>query len=99
MLIPFTQYLHPHGRKTDVSIEVDQATGEIAKELISVGARFEVELLSTGMVSLECINTSADEDDSMFYLSGQLVPNEAGVKVAVVELILEAHKRMFGEKA
>lgn len=95
MLIPFTQYLCPHGRKTEVSIEVDQATGDMAKELINAGARFEVEELRTGLVSLECINTNVDEDDYMFCLSSQLVPNGPGMKGAVAELVKDAHRCMF----
>lgn len=95
MLIPFTQYLRPNGRKKNISIEVDQATGDMAKELINAGARFEVEELRTGLVSLECINTNVDEDDYMFCLSSQLVPNGPGMKEAVAELVSEAHKRMF----
>jgi len=96
MLIPFIQYLRPNGHKTNISIKVDQITGDMAKKLINVGARFEVEELSTGMVSLEVINTNVDEDDLMFCLSGQLVPNGPGMKKAVVELVKQAHMRMFG---
>jgi len=98
MLIPFTQYLRPNGRKTDANIQVGQATGDMAKKLINAGAKFEVEELGTGLVSLECINTNVDEDDYMFCLSGQLVPNGPGMKEAVAELVLEAYKRMFGEE-
>ncbi len=94
MIIPFIQYLRPHGRKKNISIEVDQVTGEMAKELINAGARFEIEELSTGLVSLECINAEVDEDDSMFYLAGKLAPN-TGMKKAVAELIKQAYERMF----
>lgn len=98
MLIPFTQYLRPHGRKININIDIDFTTGEMAKKLISAGAIFEIEVLSTGLASLECINTNVDEDDLMFCLSGQLVPNEQDVKEAVVKLVQDAHRRMFGEK-
>ena len=98
MLIPFTQYLRPHGQQVDNAIDVDEATGNMARELIDAGARFEAEVPSAGLVFFECINTNVDEDDPMFSLSNQLVKNGIKVKDAMVELVQCAYERMFGER-
>lgn len=98
MLIPFTQYLRPDGRQKDVSIDINYAAGNKAKELIDAGAKFEAEVLRTGVVSFECINYNVDEDDLMFCLSNRLVPNGPRVKEVVMELVNEAYESMFGSE-
>ena len=44
--IPFTQHLMPDGRKSAVTIEIDEPTYRKAMQIIDAGFVFEVELLS-----------------------------------------------------
>lgn len=51
-MIPFTQYLRPHGRPREIQIERPLEIEQRAQDLIKRGVRFEAEQLTTGEVSL-----------------------------------------------
>jgi len=97
-MIQFTQYLRPNGRTQTIHIEMDEETEKKAAELIESGAVFEAEVLSNGIVSLECLNTAVDEDDPRFYLSARLVENGPAVVSVVKTLVEDAYKHMFRKK-
>lgn len=50
--IPFTQYLRPNGRKTQVTIERPKEVIEKAQAIMLKGFSFEIEELMNGMVSM-----------------------------------------------
>jgi hypothetical protein len=60
--IPFTQYLRPDGRQTDVSIDRPDDISSLATKIIELGYRFECEHLSTGHASLTIAGADDDED-------------------------------------
>ena len=97
-MIQFTQYLRPNGRTQTIYIEMDEETESKAAELIGSGAVFEAEVLPGSIVSLECLDTAVDGNDSQFSLAIQLVKNGPMVVDAVKTLVADAYKRMFGEK-
>ncbi len=54
MSIPFTQYLMPNGKQKEVSIEMPSDIEATAHDLLGKGCRFDIEMLSTGLVSMTC---------------------------------------------
>jgi hypothetical protein len=52
--IPFTQYLRPYGAQRDVFIDMPPDVEAKAQALIAQGYRFDIEILTTGMVSMTC---------------------------------------------
>ena len=79
--IEFTQYLAPTGRKASVRIDRPEPVHAKAQEIAGKGFRFEVEILSTGDVSL----TIADDDGDHAI---EVVPNGPEVPAAVDRMIL-----------
>jgi hypothetical protein len=82
MSIPFTQYLMPDGRTTEVTIDMPANIEKVAHALIEKGCHFDIEMLSTGLISMTC----EKEDDC---LSIEVCPNDERV-IAGVEKIVEA---------
>jgi hypothetical protein len=85
MSIAFTQYLRPNGRAAPVSIDMSPETEALAAELGGAGYRFEIEVLRTGDVSMDC---SRGPDD---VLAIEVVPNGPAVVEAVERLVVLAH--------
>jgi len=52
MSVPFTQYLLPDGRRTQVLIDMPEEVEGIARRFIASGGRYECEILTTGDVSI-----------------------------------------------
>jgi len=84
----FTQYLLPDGRKRPMYINVDHETGSKANQLIGAGCHFDVEILSTGMISLTC---ECDED----MIGIQLSKNDPEIVDKTVLLINESYDKVF----
>ena len=61
-MIPFTQYFMPDGRKEPVEINRSEEVEVKAHQIIASGFRFEIEVLTTGEVSMTITN---DEDGDM----------------------------------
>lgn len=62
MSIPFTQYLRPDGGRQQITIERPKEIEELAQRLIVCGYRFEIEMLTTGEVSIEVVRDIPDPD-------------------------------------
>jgi len=87
MSIPFTQYLRPHGHPRAMSHtgqppEVEKK----AHDLIAAGCVFEIEELTTGMISMTC-----ERRDKV--LGHEICPNGPPVVEAVRTLVETAYKR------
>lgn len=54
MSIPFTQYLRPTGQPKAVEVDRPDAIERKARDLIAAGCVFEIEVLTTGEVSMTC---------------------------------------------
>ena len=85
--IPFTQYMLPHGRKKQVSIERPDEIGRLATRIQRAGYWFECEVLSTGDVSFTITDDDADHDI-------EVCPNGPAVPGRVDELISRFAKRL-----
>ncbi len=90
MAIPFTQFLLPHGRRTPVTFDASPDLEALAAELLAAGYRFEVEVLRTGHVHLDCCGPSLDgEGDGPIAL--EVCPNGPPVVAAVEHVVRDAH--------
>ena len=86
MSIPFTQYLRPNGRTRDVTIDMPEDIEKKAQELLATGHHFDIEELTTGMVSMTC-----EKGDDI--ISIQVCENGPPVEDAVKELIETAYQK------
>lgn len=80
-IVPFTQFMLPHGRQVEVSIEVAADAADKAGTIIARGFRFECEVLRTEQVSLTITDPKEGDADI------RIVPNGPGVRSAVESLI------------
>jgi predicted RNA-binding Zn-ribbon protein involved in translation (DUF1610 family) len=85
-MIEFTQYLRPHGEKRQVWIEIPSVQ-EKADLLIKAGYHFDIEELSTGMISMTC-------EDNIYHslVSIRVCPNGPEVVDNVIDLIEESYE-------
>lgn len=85
MEIPFIQYLRPNGSKREIFIERPDKIYKKAMAIIDAGYRFEIEVLTTDLVSMTISNDEADHDM-------EIVRNGPYVPVAVDRMISRFHK-------
>lgn len=98
MLIPFTQYLRPNGRKRDVKWEVTSHEQEVkARALLDAKAYFECEMLQTGDVSLTC--EIEGNDGEVHTLGHEICANNPEVVEAVARLVERAHETLLAGSA
>jgi len=90
--IPFTQYLLPHGRKVEVSIERPKDIYDKAMDIIKTGHRFEIEVLTTGYVHMTITNDDDDQD-------GEVIDNGSEVPIAVDRMIIRFYERLKKSEA
>lgn len=81
----FTQYLRPRGTTRRICIYVSPAAYDKAKEVTHEGGRFEVEILSTGEVSLECVMEGVEIDTII--LASAICINEIRDSSPVVQTV------------
>lgn len=87
MVIKFTQFLLPHGKRTDFFIDRSPEIENKAKCLLDRGVRFEIEMLSTGEILMELLNLN--EGNS---ISSRICINESDILDNVDSMINEAYK-------
>ncbi len=96
MSIAFTQFLRPHGRRQTIAIERPAEVEAQAAQLMGAGARFEIEELMTGMVSIEILADNPKDADEPHSLALELAPNGPqvpnAVDLAVRTALLEAQR-------
>lgn len=63
MGIPFTQYVLPHGRRREETIERPSEIEALARKFIEAGGRYECEVLTTGEVSFTAVFCDEDGDE------------------------------------
>jgi acyl-CoA thioesterase FadM len=89
MKIQFTQYLMPDGRQREVFFESKKEHDDKVTALTEAGVSFEVEMLSTGEVSLTVEYEDLDEEN--ITLAHEICSNGPEVTAAVETLIKEAY--------
>lgn len=87
MSIPFTQYFLPDGRAESVSIDMPEDIEEKARKLIEKGCHFDIEMLTTGMISMTC-----EKDDELLSIS--ICNNDPSVLESVKYIIDVATERL-----
>jgi hypothetical protein len=87
MEIEFIQYLQPNGRKTTITIDRPNEVAAKAQKLREAGYVFEIEILSTGEVSMEVVSAADYEK----VIAGKLCPNGPTVPQMVDAMINEAY--------
>jgi len=60
MPIPFTQYMRPLGAPKPVTIERPNDIEALAYKVIEKGGKFEIEVLTTGDISMSCAYEEED---------------------------------------
>lgn len=92
-MIPFTQFLLPDGRRRQEAIERPPEIEAKARAIIAEGYEFEVEMLSTGAVSVEIFRHS-DEDS----LAIEVCENGPPVPIAIDKMVNDAHGELEARK-
>lgn len=88
--IPFTQFMLPHGRRNEISIERPEPIAEKARALLELGLSFQIEMLTTGQIHMTVSDTVNEED-----LYAKVVRNGPDVPVAVDKMITEAYQGLI----
>ena len=83
MSIPFTQYLRPDGRTTKVTIDMPANVEQAAHALIAKGCHFDIEVLTTGLISMTC-------EKGGDCLSIEVCPNDERVIAGVEKIVKSA---------
>lgn len=85
-MIQFIQFKLPAGKPETVSIERGKEVEKMAAELVAMGIKFEIEILTTGQVNMDC-HHPRDEEDRF----GMLVDNGPAVPGAVDYLVKQSY--------
>ena len=88
-MIEFTQFLRPKGRTTRITIERPAAIESHAHALQRIGARFEIEELRTGIISMEVV---IPYDGETYSLASELCANGPAVLTSVDKMTLAAQQ-------
>jgi hypothetical protein len=86
----FTQFVRPHGRQEQITIDRPEDVERLAGEMANAGIRFEAEVLRDGTVSFEICREDADGENETLAMC--LVSNGPRVPSAVDALVREAHQ-------
>jgi hypothetical protein len=83
----------PDGKTRPTSIEMDEDTEEKALALIKLGCHFDVEMLSTGLISMTC--EKDDEEDELIAI--ELCENNPNVITATRKLVLDSYNQLINK--
>jgi hypothetical protein len=87
--VVFTQFLQPNGRKAPCPIDVTGEVKKLAKVLTEAGFRFELEVLRSGQLNMDCCGLFRGDDQP---IAGYLC-SKVDVETGAETLIREAYKR------
>ena len=88
MPILFTQYKLPKGITEDVTIDSTSETEQMAHELLDFGFKFDIEMLTTGMISMTCEKLM---DGDYELISMELSQNGPEIIQKTVDLVINAY--------
>lgn len=83
--IRFTQFLRPNGTQQPTTIARPEPIAQMAEELLAAGCRLEIEVLTTGEISITVEGAAAT-------WAIEIVENGPGVPEAVDKVICDAHR-------
>ena len=87
MSILFTQYKMPHGFTEDVTTDSTPEIEAKAHELLDFGFKFDIEMLSTGMISMTC-EKEGEEDE---IVAIELSENGPEIREKLISLVNTAY--------
>lgn len=90
--VPFTQYLMPDGRKRDTSIAMPIDLKPMVDKILNAGYRFEIEMLTTGEISMEVADPVTEDSLAM-----EICKNGPEVPISTESLIKEAAESLNHE--
>lgn len=91
MSIPFTQFLMPDGRRDQVTIQRPAEIEEQAHAIIARGFGFEIEILTTGQISMEICSPETAKKDAVV-LTHEICRNGPEVLESVDKMVREAFR-------
>ena len=89
--IEFTQFLMPDGRQVPAIIERPDPIADKASELVANGCRLEIEMLTTGQISM-----AVEHDDDTWAI--EITPNDPEVLSGIDKIICDAYHRLKSRK-
>lgn len=88
--VPFTQYRLPHGTPVEVGVTMPISFKPKVDAITNAGGKFEVEILTTGHVSMTVsIENLSDEDPTIAH---ELSANGPEIDAALVRLVDRAYE-------
>jgi hypothetical protein len=88
-MIPFIQFIRPHGLRRYTEITRPEEIEKLARDLINLGYVFEIEELTTGEISMECLHHENEHSAAL-----EICKNGPDVPVAVDKLVKTAHENI-----
>jgi hypothetical protein len=85
--ITFTQFLLPAGRRVTTEIERSDPIADKAAELVAAGCRLEIEMLTTGEISM-----AVEHDEATWAI--EITPNGPEVPIGVDKIICDAYDHL-----
>lgn len=89
MQIPFTQYLRPNGRQVQITTECPPHNEDKVIVLLDSGAKFEIEMLHTGLVSMTVEFEMPDGEIET--LAHEISKNGPEIEESINRLIISAY--------
>lgn len=90
MEIPFTQYVLPHGRRAEISIDRPDDVGRRAAALIARGYRFECEMLT----DMQTVSLTVVDPDDKGDIAIELCKNGPGLLGPAVDRLVETAEKL-----
>lgn len=92
-IVQFTQFLRPNGRPIPVHIERSEEVAGKAAALNEQGVRFEIEVLTTGIVHMDAVWYPPSGGESRS-IANRLTENDERVPGTVDELVAAAEENL-----
>ena len=96
-VVEFVQHLRPSGHERALFFEVSPDVAECAGDLQRAGYTFEADVVISGFVLLSCYGPRDPNAPDLGWgevVTSQVVNEESGVRAAVSELVVAAHRWM-----
>lgn len=90
MTIPFTRFVLPNGRREQTEIKRGPDIELKAEWLLGLGYKFEIEVLTTGHVHMDCSHPTLEVLDDPV-VANEVCPNGPEVLDAVDRMVTAAH--------
>jgi len=90
MRISFTQFMRPRGHQITVDIDRPEDIARKARQLNDAGYVFEIEVLTTGEISMEVVKSTDNEQ----VLANEICTNGPQVPICVDRMVNSAYEKI-----